>query len=128
MIEAPGDHPLPHPELPAQTPLIFKLHEGKLHEGEVLYRHRQSVHDSLFFGTTGNYRFDDPVAPHRGRLSSFMRAPTPSAVCWNHVAPRPEYLLCPASIYLDARQIARMEPTTGSRQALIKSLNNGPRY
>ena len=54
----PGDHPLPHAELPNQDPLIFTVHEG-----EAIYRHHQSIHNPIFFGTTGNYRFDDPGCP-----------------------------------------------------------------
>jgi hypothetical protein len=61
MIDHPGDHPLPHAELPTQNPLIFTLHKG-----DVLYRHHQSVHNPIFFGTTGNYRFDDPDCPASG--------------------------------------------------------------
>jgi hypothetical protein len=38
MIDPPGDHPLPHPELHSQEPLVFTLSEG-----EVLYRHHQSI-------------------------------------------------------------------------------------
>jgi hypothetical protein len=56
MIDPPGDHPLPHPELNSQTPLVFKLQPGDL-----LYRHHQSIHHPIYFGTTGNNRFDDPT-------------------------------------------------------------------
>jgi hypothetical protein len=55
MIDALGEHPLPHPQLHAQTQIICTLHAGA-----VIYRHHQKVHDPLFFGSTGNYRFDDP--------------------------------------------------------------------
>ena len=58
MIDHPGEHPLPHPELPTQDPLIFTLAIG-----EILYRQHQSIHDPVFFGTSGNYRFDDPDCP-----------------------------------------------------------------
>ena len=55
MIDEPGEHPLPHPELNSQTPLIFPLKAG-----DVLYRQHQSIHDPIFFGMSGKYRFDDP--------------------------------------------------------------------
>jgi len=58
MTDPPGEHPLPHPELPTQVPLIFTLAIG-----ETLYRHHQSIHDPVFFGTSGNYRFDDTDCP-----------------------------------------------------------------
>jgi len=51
VTDMPGEHPLPHPELHAQTPLIFTLKIG-----DVLYRHHQSVHDPIYFGMSGNYR------------------------------------------------------------------------
>jgi hypothetical protein len=55
MTDPPGEHPLPHPELNSQTPLIFTLTPG-----DFLYRHHQSIHNPIYFGTTGRYRFDDP--------------------------------------------------------------------
>lgn len=58
MSDAPGDRPLPHPELHSQKPLIFNLAAG-----DALYRHHQSVHDPIYFGKSGNYRFDDPNCP-----------------------------------------------------------------
>jgi|SRR5208282_5178035 len=56
MTGPPGEHPLPHSELNSQTPFMFKLQPGDL-----LYRHHPSIHDPIYFGTTGNYRFDDPT-------------------------------------------------------------------
>ncbi len=53
MIDCPGDHPPPHVELPTQGPLIFEVLAGA-----ILYRHHQKVHDPIYFGTKGDYRFD----------------------------------------------------------------------
>ena len=58
MTDHPGDHPLPHPKLASQTPLIFTVKKG-----EVLYRHHLAAHSPVHFGATGNNRFDDPHAP-----------------------------------------------------------------
>jgi hypothetical protein len=58
MIDPPGDHPPPHSELQSQKPLIFNLSAG-----EILYRHHRRVHDPIYFGTSGRYRFDDPECP-----------------------------------------------------------------
>ncbi len=58
MTDPPGDHPLPHPELASQTPLIFTVKKG-----EALYRHHVAAHGPVHFGATGNNRFDDPRCP-----------------------------------------------------------------
>jgi hypothetical protein len=105
MIDGPGDHPLPHPELPTQTPLIFKLPEG-----EVLYRHHQSVHDPLFFGTSGNYRFDDPGCPAPGSFGVLYAGADPEC-CLLESCGSTTGVPAVSGAYLDARQIARMELT-----------------
>ena len=61
MIDPPGDHPPPHAELTAQHPLIFTVPAGG-----VLYRHHQKNHDPVYFGKTGDFRFDDPDCPAPG--------------------------------------------------------------
>lgn len=58
MTDLPGDHPLPHPELTSQTPLIFTVKKG-----EVLYRHHRADKDAVYFGTSGINCFDDPDCP-----------------------------------------------------------------
>lgn len=58
MTDLPGDHPLPHPQLASQTPLIHTVKKG-----EVLYRHHRADKDPVYFGTRGNNRFDDPECP-----------------------------------------------------------------
>ena len=58
MTDRPGDHPLPHPELASQSPLIFTVKKG-----EPLYRQHLAAHNPVHFGTTGNNRFDDPRGP-----------------------------------------------------------------
>ena len=51
MTDKPGDHPLPHPGLLTQTPLIFTVKMG-----DVLYRHYEAAFDPIYFGTKGNNR------------------------------------------------------------------------
>jgi hypothetical protein len=38
MIDPPGDHPLPHPELDGQEPIIFIFIVFIVHQNEILYR------------------------------------------------------------------------------------------
>src|SRR5580698_9233470 len=105
MIDAPGDHPLPHAQLPNQTPLIFKLHKG-----QVIYRHHQSVHGPLFFGTTGNYRFDDPGGPAPGSFGVLYAGADPEC-CLLESCGSTTGVPTVSGAYLDARQIARIELT-----------------
>jgi hypothetical protein len=58
MTDQPGDHPLPHPELVSQTPLILTVKAG-----DVFFRHHRTEKDPIYFGTTGANRFDDPDCP-----------------------------------------------------------------
>jgi hypothetical protein len=74
MIDPPGDHPFPHLELDAQEPTIFFVHKH-----EILFRHHQSIHDPIFFGMTGRYRFDDPTAQRR-HFGCSTRVQIPNAV------------------------------------------------
>lgn len=58
MSDKPGDHPPPHAELDGRQPLLYILKEGA-----VIFRLHRRVHDPLFFGRTGNFRFDAPDCP-----------------------------------------------------------------
>jgi hypothetical protein len=91
MIDRPGNHPLPHAELPTQNPLIFTLNQG-----EVIDRHHQSVHNPIFFGTTGKYRFDDPGCPAPGSFDVLYAGADPNAACSNPAARRRECRASPA--------------------------------
>lgn len=55
MIDKPGDHPFPFAELPAKSPLLYILTAGT-----VILRMHSGAHDALYFGKTGDYRFDAP--------------------------------------------------------------------
>ena len=109
MIDFPGDHPLPHPELDHQAPQVFTL--GK---GEVLYRHHQSIHDPIFFGTTGKYRFDDPNCPSPGSFGVLYAGADPEC-CLLESCGSTTSVPSVSGAYLDARQIACMELTEDLR-------------
>jgi len=109
MIDPPGDHPLPHPELDSQEPIIFVVHQG-----EVLYRHHQSIHDPIFFGMTGRYRFDDPECPSAGSFGVLYAGGDPEC-CLLESCGSTTGVPAVSGAYLDARQIARMELTEDIR-------------
>lgn len=109
MIDLPGDHPLPHAELPTQNPLIFTLHKG-----EVVYRHHQSIHNPIFFGKTGNYRFDDPDCPASGSFGVLYAGADPEC-CLLESSGSTTGVPAVSGTYLDSRQIARMELTEDLR-------------
>jgi hypothetical protein len=105
MIDAPGDHPLPHPELHSQSPLIFALSAGW-----VLFRQHQIVHDPIFFGTTGAYRFDDPDCP-AGATFGVLYAGEDPHCCFIESCGPTTGVPAVSGAYLDARAIARLELT-----------------
>jgi len=109
MIDRPGDHPLPHAELPTQNPLIFTLSKG-----EIIYRHHQTVHDPIFFGTTGDYRFDDPGCPVPGSFGVLYAGADPEC-CLLESCGSTTGVPAVTGAYLDARQIAKMEVTEDLR-------------
>src|ERR1700730_346597 len=109
MIDPPGDHPLPHPELHSQAPLVFTLSIGK-----VLYRHHQSIHDPIFFGMTGRYRFDDPNCPAPGSFGVLYAGADPEC-CLLESSGETTGVPAVSGAYLDARAIARMELTGSLR-------------
>ena len=103
MIGAPGEHPLPHPELHLQRPLICTVHAGT-----VLYRHHQKVHDPVFFGATGNYRFDDPDCGSPGCFGVLYAGGDPECCLLESCGPTTG-VPAVSGAYLDARSIARLE-------------------
>jgi hypothetical protein len=109
MIDPPGDHPLPHPELHTQEPLVFTLTKS-----EVLYRHHQKIHDPIFFGMTGRYRFDDPNCPSAGSFGVLYAGADPEC-CLLESCGATTGVPAVSGAYLDARQIARIELTENLR-------------
>jgi hypothetical protein len=102
MTDKPGDHPPPHVGLDKQRPAMFKLLKG-----EVVFRHHQLIHDPLFFGMTGNSRFDAPDCPH----SSFgvMYAGEDMQCCFIESCGSTTGSPTVSGAYLTDRQIAEIE-------------------
>jgi hypothetical protein len=109
MTDAPGDHPFPHPELPSQSPRIFDLSAGS-----VLFRQHQIVHDPIFFGMTGNYRFDDPDCPVDATFGVLYAAEDPHCSFIESSGPTTG-VPAVSGAFLDARAIARLEVTEDLR-------------
>lgn len=109
MIDPPGDHPLPHAELDSQEPILFVVHQG-----EVLYRHHQRIHDPIFFGKTGTNRFDDPGCPSAASYGVLYTGADPEC-CLLESCGSTTGVPAVSGAYLDARQISRMELTEGLR-------------
>jgi len=55
MTDKPGEHPDPHADLAPRSPLLYDLEEGT-----VIYRLHKAGRDPIFFGRTGDNRFDAP--------------------------------------------------------------------
>ncbi|MGD0778518.1 MAG: RES family NAD+ phosphorylase [Candidatus Solibacter sp.] len=105
MIDLPGDHALPHAELPAQNPLIFTVPAGGL-----LYRHYQKINNPIHFGKTGAYRFDDPECPNSGCFGVLYVGADPEC-CLLESCGSTTGVPAVSGAYLNARAIARIELT-----------------
>jgi hypothetical protein len=58
MSDKPGEHPAPHPQLARRKPLIHTLKTGT-----TIFRIHPAAFGAVFFGKTGNYRYDAPDCP-----------------------------------------------------------------
>ena len=105
MIDLPGDHPPPHAQLAVQHPLIFTVPAGG-----VLYRHHQKIHDPVYFGKKGDYRFDDPNCRKPGCFGVLYAGADPEC-CLLESCGTTTGVPAVSGAYLDARAIARMELT-----------------
>jgi RES domain len=117
VIDLPGDHPPPHAQLAAQHPLIFTVAAGG-----VLYRHHQKIHDPVFSGKKGDYRFDDPDCPAPGCFGVLYAGADPEC-CLLESCGTTTGVPAVSGAYLDARAIARMELTGSAR--LIDLVDDG---
>jgi hypothetical protein len=117
VIDLPGDHPPPHPQLAAQHPLIFTVLAGG-----VLYRHHRKIHDPVYFGKKGDYRFDDPDCPTPGCFGVLYAGADPEC-CLLESCGTTTGMPAVSVAYLDARAIARMELTGSAR--LIDLVDDG---
>ena len=100
MIGFPGDHPPPHAELAAQRPLIFTVPAGG-----ILYRHHRKIHDPVYFGKSGDYRFDDPDCPAAGCFGVLYTGADPEC-CILESCGATTGVPAVSGAYLDARAIA----------------------
>jgi len=105
MTDMPGDHPLPHPELYSQVPLIFTMKVGN-----ILYRHHQSAYDPIYFGMSGDFRFDDPDCPAGASFGVLYAGEDPHC-CFIESCGSMTGVPAVSGAYLDAREIARLELT-----------------
>ena len=117
MTDLPGDHPLPHPGLNDQDPLIFVMSPG-----EALNRHHQKIHDPVYFGKKGDYRFDDPECPKAGCFGVLYAGADPEC-CLLESCGSTTGVPAVSGAYLEARAIARMELTSSLR--FIDLVNDG---
>lgn len=105
MTGQPGEHPLPHPELNSQQPVIFTLAPG-----EVLYRQHQSIYHPIHFGTSGNYRFDDPDCGGSPAFGVLYVGADPHC-CFIESCGPTTGVPAVSGAYLAEREIARLELT-----------------
>ena len=103
MTDHPGEHPLPHPALTSQTPLIFTV--GK---GEALYRHHVAARGPVHFGATGNNRFDDPRCPARHAFGVLYAAADPHC-CFIESCGPTTGVPAVSEAYLNRRAMAKLE-------------------
>jgi hypothetical protein len=103
MTDRPGDHPLPHSALASQTPLIFTVQKG-----EVLYRHHLAAHNPVYFGVTGNNRFDDPRCPARQAFGVLYAGADPHC-CFIESCGPTTGVPAVSEAYLNSREMAKLE-------------------
>jgi hypothetical protein len=109
MMDQPGDHPLPHPELASQAPLIFTVKAGS-----VLYRHHRAGKDPIYFGTSGSNRFDDPDCP-AGHAFGVLYVGADPHCCFIESCGSTTGVPAVSGAYLDARAMATLELTEDLR-------------
>jgi len=103
MTDAPGDHPLPHPELASQTPLTFTVKKGS-----VLYRHHRAAHGPIYFGISGANRFDDPDCP-AGHAFGVLYVGEDPHCCFIESCGSTTGVPAVSVAYLEARAMATLE-------------------
>jgi RES domain len=105
VIDQPGEHPNPHSELPTQSPLIFEIPVGG-----ILYRHHQKVHDPIYFGKKGDYRFDDPNHTDPDAFGVLYAGADPEC-CLLESCGSTTGVPAVSGAYLEKREIATLELT-----------------
>lgn len=105
MKDQPGNHPLPHAALSHQSPLIFEVSTGTF-----LYRHHQKIHDPIYFGKKGDYRFDDPLCPDPSACGVLYAGADPEC-CLLESCGSTTGVPAVSGAYLASRSIAKIEIT-----------------
>lgn len=109
MTDQPGDHPLPHPELALQMPLIFTVKKG-----DVLYRHHLAELAPIHFSTSGRNRFDEPDCP-AGHAFGVLYVGEDPHCCFIESCGSTTGVPAVSGAYLDARAMAKLELTEDLR-------------
>ena len=105
MIDHPGEHPTPHAELSTQNPLIFEVPVDG-----ILYRHHQKIHNPIYFGKKGAYRFDDPNPSNPDAFGVLYAGADPEC-CLLESCGSTTGVPAVSGAYLDDREIAKLELT-----------------
>lgn len=101
MTNKPGEHPEPHADLAARSPLLYKLEEGT-----VIYRLHRADRDPLYFGKTGDNRFDAPDGSF-----GVLYAGEDEYCCFIETCGQVTGVPSVSGAYLDQRQVAEMTVT-----------------
>lgn len=109
MTDQPSEHPLPHPELASQTPLLHTVKAG-----EVLYRHHRIGKDPVYFGKSGDNRFDDPDCPASHAFGVLYAGADPQC-CFIESCGGTTGVPAVSGAYLEARAMATLELTKDLR-------------
>lgn len=104
MSDRPGDHPPPHAELGRRQPLLYVLKEGA-----VIFRLHRRVHEAVFFGKTGNNRFDAPDCPS-GSYGVMYAGEDPHC-CFIESCGQTTGAPAVSGAYLEGRYLAELELT-----------------
>ena len=79
-----------------------------------MYRHHQKIHDPIYFGKEGQFRFDDPECPKFGCFGVLYAGADPEC-CLLESCGSTTGVPAVSGAYLDARAIARIELTGSLR-------------
>jgi hypothetical protein len=99
MTDKPGEHPEPHTDLAGRSPLLYALVEGT-----VVYRLYRADRDPLYFGRTGDNRFDAPDGSF-----GVLYAGEDEYCCFIETCGQVTGVPSVSGAYLDQRHIAEMK-------------------
>lgn len=99
MSDHPGDHPEPPSDLAGRSPLLHTLEEGT-----ILYRLHRADRDALYFGRTGDNRFDAPDGSY-----GVLYAGEDEYCCFIETCGQVTGVPSVSGAYLDQRQLAEIK-------------------